>query len=99
MNDVLPQAIEDRLRFAFKDYNRKMKGYLTSEAVILGVESRTSSPVRIPRNRETLEHVEVRRLYPAGEGAGYAGGIVSAAIDGENIAQRLVEQYEENYKR
>ena len=99
MGDVLPDAINERLRFAFNDYNKKMKGFLTNDAVILGVESRTSSPVRIPRNRETLEHVEIAGLYPAGEGAGYAGGIVSAAIDGENIAARLVEKYEMNFKR
>ena len=99
MNEVLPEVISERLRFAFKAYNRKMKGFLTNEAVILGVESRTSAPVRIPRNRETLEHVEIAGLYPAGEGAGYAGGIVSAAIDGENIARMLIEKYEMNFKR
>jgi uncharacterized FAD-dependent dehydrogenase len=99
MGEVLPAAINERLRFAFRDYNRKMKGFLTNDAVILGVESRTSAPVRIPRNRETLEHVVIAGLYPAGEGAGYAGGIVSAAIDGENIARVLVEKYEMNFKR
>jgi uncharacterized FAD-dependent dehydrogenase len=99
MNEVLPAEIDQRLRFAFKHYNRKMKGYLTNEAVILGVESRTSAPVRIPRNRETLEHVEVAGLYPAGEGAGYAGGIVSAAIDGENVARQCITNYEMNFKR
>ncbi|MCB0495287.1 MAG: FAD-dependent monooxygenase [Cyclobacteriaceae bacterium] len=93
MGDVLPESIAYRLRNAFKAYDRKMKGYLTNEAVILGVESRTSSPVRIPRNSETLEHVTVMRLYPAGEGAGYAGGIVSAAMDGEKCAKMLTEKY------
>lgn len=93
MGDVLPEPIALRLRNAFQLYDRKMKGYLTNEAVILGVESRTSSPVRIPRNFETLEHVEIARLYPAGEGAGYAGGIVSAAMDGEKCAKMLAEKY------
>ena len=63
-----------------------MRGFLTREAVLVGVESRTSSPVRIPRDRETLQHVQIRGLYPCGEGAGYAGGILSSAIDGENCA-------------
>lgn len=93
IGDVLPESITYRLRKAFHSYNRKMKGYLTNEAIILGVESRTSSPVRIPRNSETLEHVEIARLYPAGEGAGYAGGIVSAAMDGEKCAKMLAEKY------
>ena len=74
-------------------YNKKMKGYLTNDAIILGVESRTSSPVRIPRNSETLEHVSLKRLYPSGEGAGYAGGIVSAAMDGENCAIMIAQKY------
>ena len=66
-----------------------MKGYYTNEALLLGVESRTSSPVRIPRDPETLEHVEIAGLYPCGEGAGYAGGIVSSALDGINVARRI----------
>ena len=70
-----------------------MPGYLTNEGVILGVESRTSSPVRISRNKETLEHVTLKRLFPSGEGAGYAGGIVSAAIDGEKCADMVMELY------
>jgi uncharacterized FAD-dependent dehydrogenase len=70
-----------------------MKGYLTNDAQIVGVESRTSSPVRIPRNKETFEHVEVKRLFPCGEGAGYAGGIVSAAMDGERCAEAAVAKY------
>lgn len=93
MGDILPENITFRLRKAFQSYNRKMKGYLTNEAIILGVESRTSSPVRIPRNPETLEHVTLARLYPSGEGAGYAGGIVSAAMDGEKCALMLVSKY------
>ena len=64
-----------------------MRGYYTNDALLLGVESRTSSPVRLPRNPETLEHVDVPGLYPCGEGAGYAGGIVSSALDGINCAE------------
>jgi uncharacterized FAD-dependent dehydrogenase len=66
-----------------------MKGYYTNDALILGTESRTSSPIRLPRNPETLEHVDVPGLYPCGEGAGYAGGIVSSALDGINCAEKI----------
>ena len=66
-----------------------MHGYYTNDALVLGVESRTSSPVRIPRNPETLEHTEIAGLYPCGEGAGYAGGIVSSALDGINCAAKI----------
>jgi uncharacterized FAD-dependent dehydrogenase len=93
MDDVLKGSISERLRIAFKHFEKKMHGYLTNDAVILGVESRTSSPVRIPRNKESLEHVSIKRLFPSGEGAGYAGGIVSAAIDGENCATMVGELY------
>lgn len=92
-SDFLPKNIHDRLKFGFKDFGKKSRGYLTNEAIIVGVESRTSSPVHIPRNRETLEHLEVARLFPCGEGAGYAGGIVSAAIDGEKCAEALIRKY------
>ncbi|CAG5081798.1 NAD(P)/FAD-dependent oxidoreductase [Parvicella tangerina] len=88
LNDVLPAFVSNNLREGFVKFNDKMRGYLTNEAVIHGTESRTSSPVRIPRN-EGLEHPEVRGLYPCGEGAGYAGGIVSAAIDGQNVIQAI----------
>ncbi len=93
LGDVLPESISFRLRKAFRQYNKRMKGYLTNDAIILGVESRTSSPVRIPRNADTLEHIQISRLYPSGEGAGYAGGIVSAAMDGENCAKMLAQKY------
>lgn len=93
MYEVLPPNIAHRLQQAFKDFGRKMKGYLTNEAQIVGVESRTSSPVKIPRERETLEHTTLRRLFPCGEGAGYAGGIVSAAMDGERCAEALAARY------
>lgn len=82
LNSVLPPIIANRLKKAFVDFGRKLPGYLTNDAVLHAPESRTSSPVSIPRNPETCEHVEVGGLYPCGEGAGYAGGIISAAIDG-----------------
>ena len=66
-----------------------MKGYYTNEAVVVATESRTSSPVRIPRDKETLQHPQLKNLYPCGEGAGYAGGIVSAAMDGERVAKQI----------
>jgi uncharacterized FAD-dependent dehydrogenase len=70
-----------------------MKGYFTNEAIAVATESRTSSPVRIPRNANTLEHDQIAGLYPCGEGAGYAGGIVSAAMDGENVADAIAAQF------
>jgi len=86
LKHVLPSFINDRLRVAFKEFGKKMRGYYTNDAVVIATESRTSSPVRIPRNAETLQHPRVKNLYPCGEGAGYAGGIVSAAMDGEKVA-------------
>lgn len=86
LNEILPAFVANRLREGFKAFGNKLKGYYTNEAVLLATESRTSSPVRIPRDRNTLEHIVVKGLYPCGEGAGYAGGIVSAAMDGENCA-------------
>lgn len=86
LKEILPPFLSARLKKAFLDFDHKMKGYLTNEAVLTGVESRTSSPVRIPRNEETLMHPEVAGLYPCGEGAGYAGGIVSSALDGVLVA-------------
>ena len=90
LNKVLPPLLSIRLRKAFVAFGKKMKGYYTNEAVLHAPESRTSSPVSIPRNPETLEHIEVRGLYPCGEGAGYAGGIISAAIDGINCVDAIV---------
>lgn len=89
LNSLLPPFLADRLRIAFQHFNHKMPGYLTNEAVITAVESRTSSPVRIPRDPVTLMHPHVSGLYPCGEGAGYAGGIVSSAIDGVTIADAI----------
>ncbi len=88
--DILPTFINKALQKGVKDFNAKMPGYLTSEAVIVGVESRTSSPVRIPRDPKTSQHPQIKNLYPTGEGAGYAGGIVSAAIDGQNVVKNIV---------
>lgn len=87
LDEVLPLEIARSLRGGLQAMGRKMKGYLSEEAVLVGVESRTSSPVRIPRDKETLRHPQITNLYPCGEGAGYAGGIVSAAIDGERCAE------------
>jgi len=89
MREVLPDFIAESLRQGFKSFGTKMKGYLTNDAQIIGVESRTSSPVRIPRDKETLEHPQISGLFPCGEGAGYAGGIVSAAMDGERCAEAV----------
>jgi uncharacterized FAD-dependent dehydrogenase len=92
MGGWLPPFMGGALREGFRSFDRKMRGFVTNEAVILGVESRTSSPVRIPRDPQTLEHPQIRGLYPAGEGAGYAGGIVSAAVDGERCADRCADR-------
>jgi uncharacterized FAD-dependent dehydrogenase len=92
MHALLPKHIGYRLQEGFKHFGSRMKGYLTNDAQIIGVESRTSSPVRIPRDKETLEHVKIKKLYPCAEGAGYAGGIVSAAMDGERCAEKVLEQ-------
>jgi len=86
LHSLLPKLIGSRLRAGFAEFGKKMKGYYTSQANIVGVESRTSSPVNIPRN-EQLEHPEIKGLFPCGEGGGYAGGIVSAAMDGERCAE------------
>lgn len=87
----LPKFVSERLQQGFVDFDRKCRGFLTNEAVMIGVESRTSAPVRIPRDKETLVHEELSGFYPCGEGAGYAGGIVSAAIDGERCADALAD--------
>lgn len=86
LRSVLPEFIFKRLQKALPAFGKKMNGYYTNEAILVGVESRTSSPVRIPRDKESLQHPHLAGLYPCGEGAGYAGGIVSAAIDGMNCA-------------
>ena len=90
MREVLPPFIYQALGIAFKAFGKKMKGYFTNDAQVVGVESRTSSPVKIPRDKETLEHPQIKNLFPCGEGAGYAGGIMSAAMDGERCAEAVV---------
>jgi uncharacterized FAD-dependent dehydrogenase len=89
LKEVLPAFVFQNLQTAFKEYGKKMKDYFTNEAVVVATESRTSSPVRIPRKKHTLQHPQINNLYPCGEGAGYAGGIVSAAMDGENVATQI----------
>lgn len=83
----LPEALRKRLQSALKTFDKNLHGFLTNEAIAVGVESRTSSPVRVPRDRDTYEQLQLKGLYPCGEGAGYAGGILSSAVDGENAAQ------------
>ena len=92
LNTVLPKLITRRLQKAFVAFGKKMSGYYTNQAVLHAPESRTSSPVLIPRSKETLEHIEIKGLYPCGEGAGYAGGIISAAIDGINCVDAIIEK-------
>lgn len=89
LRNVLPAAIHTRLKGGLEAFGKKMRGYVTNEAVLVAVESRTSSPVRVPRDRDTLEHPDAKGLYPCGEGAGYAGGIVSAAMDGIRVAKQI----------
>jgi hypothetical protein len=93
MNNVLPPNIAEPLKEGIIAFGKKMKGFNSNSGQLIGIESRTSSPVRIPRNKETLEHITVSRLFPCGEGAGYAGGIISAAMDGERCAEALVKIY------
>ena len=93
---VLPDFIYEALAQSFFEFGKKMRGYFTDEATVVATESRTSSPVRIPRKVETLTHTTIKNLYPCGEGAGYAGGIVSAALDGEKIALQIASKYRLN---
>lgn len=91
LKNVLPSFVHQSLQIAFKEFGKKMKGYFTNDAVVVATESRTSSPVRIPRNNDNLQHLQIKNLYPCGEGAGYAGGIVSAAMDGEKVAHQIAK--------
>ncbi|WP_300486257.1 FAD-dependent protein [Flavobacterium sp.] len=91
LGQVFPGFLTQIMREGFVDFGKSMKGYLTNEAILHAPESRTSSPVRIPRDHESLEHLQIKGLYPCGEGAGYAGGIISAAIDGEKCALKAAE--------
>ena len=91
LGQVFPGFLTQIMREGFIEFGKSMRGYMTNEAILHAPESRTSSPVRIPRDNETLEHVQIKGLYPCGEGAGYAGGIISAAIDGEKCALKIGE--------
>lgn len=91
LDQWLPKFIRERLQKGFKKFGMFAKGFLTNEAILIGVESRTSSPVRIPRDIQTMTHIDFKGIYPCGEGAGYAGGIVSAAMDGEHCADAVAE--------
>ena len=93
LDEWLPEPIGSSLRQGFKDFDRKYKGFLTNEALVVGVESRSSSPIRIVRNAETMQSLSHEWLYPCGEGAGYAGGITSSALDGINAAIKIAERY------
>jgi uncharacterized FAD-dependent dehydrogenase len=92
LGQVFPSFLTQILREGFVGFGKSMRGFLTNEAILHAPESRTSSPVRIPRDPETLEHLQIKGLYPCGEGAGYAGGIVSAAIDGMNCAEAIAKK-------
>jgi uncharacterized protein len=93
LHEWLPEGIRRRLQEGFRLFGSSLPGYLTNEAVILGVESRTSSPVRIPRDLESMEHINIKGLYPCGEGSGYAGGIVSSAVDGMRAAEAVGKKF------
>lgn len=92
LHEWLPLGIGDKLRKGFQLFGSSLKGFLANEAVVIGVESRTSSPVRIPRNAENMEHIEIKNLYPCGEGSGYSGGIVSSAVDGIRAAEFIASR-------
>ncbi len=92
LHELLPPFVVDSLIQGFRDFDRKMHGFITEDATLLAVESRTSSPVRIPRDKETLQHPQLQGLYPCGEGAGYAGGIVSSALDGIRCAEAIPQR-------
>ena len=94
LDQWLPPFVSNRLRKGFRIFGKNAHGFLTNDAVVIGVETRTSSPLRIPRDMELLHHVTLKGLYPCGEGAGYAGGIVSSAIDGERCAEALAAQWQ-----
>jgi uncharacterized FAD-dependent dehydrogenase len=89
--DVVGLGLSERIRRALRVFDKRMRGYVSDEAVLVGVESRTSSPVRVPRGAETLESPDIDGLFPCGEGAGFAGGIMSAAMDGMKVARAVAE--------
>ena len=91
MGQIFPGFLTQILRDGFTEFGKSMRGFMTNDAILHAPESRTSSPVRIPRDNSTLEHPQIKGLFPCGEGAGYAGGIISAAIDGEKCAQKIAQ--------
>jgi uncharacterized FAD-dependent dehydrogenase len=99
LNDILPVFIASRLRQAFIDFEKKMPGFITNDAVLHAPESRTSSPIQIPRDSESCQHPELVGLYPCAEGAGYAGGIISAALDGMKCVDAIVAKIENNSRQ
>ena len=99
LHEILPPMLVHALRAGFKKFDQNMRGFIHPDAIVVAPESRTSSPVRIPRNNDTLEHPEVQGLFPCGEGGGYAGGILSAAMDGRRVAQAVVSQLRPNATR
>ena len=96
MKDILPNFVAATLKEGFKVFDRKIKGFVSRDALMIGLESRTSSAVRIPRDKDSLQHPQLKNLYPCGEGAGYAGGITSSAIDGVNAAKKIAASEEHN---
>jgi uncharacterized protein len=94
VHQILPSGISKRLREGMTQFGKMMRGYLTEETNVIGTESRTSSPIKIPRDKETYMHPIIKGLFPCGEGAGYAGGIISAAVDGQNVAKAVKRFYE-----
>lgn len=93
LENLLPKFFSERLKQGFIDFGKKMRGYFSDEGMMIGTESRTSSPIKIPRNKIDYQHIKVSNLYPCGEGAGYAGGIISAALDGQNIAKAIASKF------
>lgn len=91
MNEMLPKVVSDALQQGFVVFDRRIPGFVSNDALMIGLEARTSSPVRIPRDKDSMQHVQLKNLYPCGEGAGYAGGITSSAIDGVNAAMKISE--------
>ena len=89
LHQWIPDFIRQRLQDGLQQFGKRMHGFYTNEALLIGVESRTSSPIRIPRDKDTFQHVQVSGLFPCGEGAGYAGGIVSSALDGQRCAEKV----------
>ena len=91
LHDVLPNVVSESLLKGFKEFDKRIRGFIHPDAIVVAPESRTSSPVRIPRDKESLEHPDLKGLYPCGEGGGYAGGILSAAMDGRRVASKVAE--------